>query len=318
MPQPQITVERLDRRRFLVRLGKSVTAITVAGAYVGTLVGCEGQPEAKEGPAERWSSRNALPNVGASVEPVPGTRPELTPIEDHYTTFNFKELPTHSLEDWRLTVGGLVEHPLTWTLDEIKRHEALHEFITLACISNPVGGPLVSTTRWTGTSLQRLLPRWNLKPEATHLRMEGADGFYETVSLETIRADERVMLAYEWDGVPLPMKHGFPLRIFIPSRYGMKQPKALGRKPNCGRPCRISPGSSGGLGAHSKRVSTHSQFAHTMGPAPCRRWSLLRPIRMALRGSTKGGRPSRRQPVLVASGRVRPISWRWPNRPVRS
>ena len=220
-----ITVERIDRRRFLVHLGRSVAAITVVGAYVGTLVGCERPPAGRPGEGERWSSFNTLPNAGASVQPVPGTRPEFTPIEDHYTTFNFAELPTHGIEDWRLRVSGLVDRPLTWTLDEITRHEPLHAFITLACISNPVGGPLISTTRWTGTSLQRLLPLWNVKPEATHLRMEGADSFYETVALETIQADERVMLAYEWDGVPLPMKHGFPLRIYIPSRYGMKQPK---------------------------------------------------------------------------------------------
>ncbi len=51
------------------------------------------------------------------------------------------------------------------------------------------------------------------------------DGFYEIVPLEVIRSDERVMLAYAWDGVPLAAGHGFPLRIYIPDVYGMKQPK---------------------------------------------------------------------------------------------
>jgi hypothetical protein len=69
------------------------------------------------------------------------------------------------------------------------------------------------------------LPDWRLKPEATHLKIRAADGFYEVVPLAVIKADERVMLAYAWDGVPLPTEHGFPLRIYIPNVYGMKQPK---------------------------------------------------------------------------------------------
>jgi len=101
----------------------------------------------------------------------------------------------------------------------------MHQFITLSCISNPVGGDLIGTTRWTGVSLQQLLPSLRLQAGATHLKIHAADEFYEIVSLETIRSDERVMLTYAWDGVPLLPEHGFPLRIYIPDLYGMKQPK---------------------------------------------------------------------------------------------
>jgi hypothetical protein len=88
-----------------------------------------------------------------------------------------------------------------------------------------VGGDLIGTTRWTGVSLKRLLPEWKLQPHATHLKIRSADGFYEVVPIETIQTDDRVMLAYAWDGAPLTAAHGFPLRIYIPDRYGMKQPK---------------------------------------------------------------------------------------------
>ena len=64
-----------------------------------------------------------------------------------------------------------------------------------------------------------------LKPNATHLKIRAADEFFEIVPLETIQADERVMLAYAWDGLPLTRDHGFPLRIYIPDLHGMKQPK---------------------------------------------------------------------------------------------
>jgi DMSO/TMAO reductase YedYZ molybdopterin-dependent catalytic subunit len=101
----------------------------------------------------------------------------------------------------------------------------MHQFVTLSCISNPVGGDLTGTTRWTGVSLQRLLPDLRLAPNATHLKIRSADGFYEIVPLEVITSDKRVMLTYAWDGVPLPREHGFPLRIYLPGLYGMKQPK---------------------------------------------------------------------------------------------
>jgi hypothetical protein len=101
----------------------------------------------------------------------------------------------------------------------------MDQFITLSCISNPVGGDLIGTTRWTGVSLQRLIPDLRLKPSATHLKIRSADRFFEVVPLDAIKADERIMLAYAWDGVPLTREHGFPLRIYIPDIHGMKQPK---------------------------------------------------------------------------------------------
>ncbi|HET8679831.1 MAG TPA: molybdopterin-dependent oxidoreductase, partial [bacterium] len=215
------SLERIDRRQFLIRVGGATAAITVVGAVVGSLVG--GRREVAR--AERWSAGAALPNAGASVQPAPGTRPEFTPLDDHYRIDINTFPPALDEKGWRLKVGGLVERPLEMTLDEIRGYRPTHQFVTLACISNEVAGDLISTTRWTGVSLKRLLPDLGLKPNATHLRIRSADGFHEVVALETIQRDERVMLTYAWDGVPLAVKHGFPLRIYIPNIYGMKQPK---------------------------------------------------------------------------------------------
>ena len=168
---------------------------------------------------------HALPNADAAVQPAPGTRPEYTPLEQHYRIDINTIPPAVDASQWSLKIGGLVEQPLSLTLEDLRRYEPMHQFITLACISNPVGGDLIGTTRWTGVSLQRLLPDLGLKPDATHLKIRSVDGFYEVVPLEIIRSDERVMLTYAWDGVPLLAEHGFPLRIYIPDVYGMKQPK---------------------------------------------------------------------------------------------
>ena len=88
-----------------------------------------------------------------------------------------------------------------------------------------MGTDLISTTQWTGVSVQEILADVKPKPEAENLYITSGDGFYESVSLDMINSDERIMLCHSWDGNPLPIDHGFPLRIWLPDRYGMKQPK---------------------------------------------------------------------------------------------
>ena len=220
-------VKRIDRRRFLVRLGGGAAVITVVGAVVGELSEARRREALMRAAAEpgRWSTTHSLPNANASVQPAPGTRPEFTALERHYRIDINTIPPAVDEQRWRLNITGLVEKPLSLTLEDLRRFEPMDQFITLSCISNPVGGDLIGTTRWTGLSLQRLLPDLALQPSASHLKIRSADKFFEVVPLDAIKADERIMLAYAWDGVPLRREHGFPLRIYIPDIHGMKQPK---------------------------------------------------------------------------------------------
>jgi hypothetical protein len=98
----------------------------------------------------------------------------------------------------------------------------------MQCISNPVGGDLTGTSLWTGVRLKDLLEEAGLAPGAQELAIESADGFYESVTMADMQ-DERTLLVYAMNGEPLPREHGFPLRIYIPNRYGMKQPKWITR-----------------------------------------------------------------------------------------
>jgi len=219
--------ERIDRRRFLIKLGGTTAAITVAGAVVGELAEARRHQAVvmASGEPVLWSATNPLPNANAAVEAAPGTRPELTPLERHYRIDINTIPPKINGQQWRLQIAGLVEKPLALTLQELERYEPMHQFVTLSCISNPVGGDLIGTTRWTGVSLQQLLPALQLAPSATHLKIRSTDSFFEVISLDAIKADRRIMLVYSWDGVPLKREHGYPLRIYIPDLYGMKQPK---------------------------------------------------------------------------------------------
>jgi DMSO/TMAO reductase YedYZ molybdopterin-dependent catalytic subunit len=205
------------RRTFLI----TVSGITIAATGAGGLLARLGRSVG----GRRWSDDHALPNAGSNVMPVSGTRVEFTPIEDFYRIDTNTRAPAIDGDRWRLALGGLVDREQALTLADVRAFAPTDAFATLSCISNPPGGDLISTTRWTGVSLQQLLPRLALKPSATHLKVTSADGFFEVVSLDTIRADARAMLAYAWDGVPLPIEHGFPLRLYVPDLYGMKQPK---------------------------------------------------------------------------------------------
>jgi DMSO/TMAO reductase YedYZ molybdopterin-dependent catalytic subunit len=210
-----------DRRHFLINLGSATASITVVGAVVAA--------------ALRTSSSKAvvhatpeveLPDRPGAIEPAPGTRPEYTPVANHYRIdINLRPMRVDG-ETWRLPITGMVERPLTLTLEDFRNfREQQHRFITLSCISNPLGGDLIGTTRWSGVSVRRILRDAGVREQARFLKLTSVDGFYETVPLDLINSDERIMFTYAWDGKPLTAEHGFPLRIYIPDRYGMKQPK---------------------------------------------------------------------------------------------
>lgn len=210
------------RRRRLLRM---LAALAVTTSTVSVVAGILADRLGRRAERRRWSDDHALPNAEADVVPVRGTRAEFTPIENFYRIDTDTRAPSLDADRWRLAIDGLVDRPQLLTLADLRALDPIELFATLCCISNPPGGDLISTTRWTGVSLKRLLPRLGLQPSATHLRVVSADGFFESLALDAILADERIMLAYAWDGVSLPVEHGYPLRLYVPDLYGMKQPK---------------------------------------------------------------------------------------------
>jgi DMSO/TMAO reductase YedYZ molybdopterin-dependent catalytic subunit len=218
-------VERLDRRRFMIRLGGASAVITVIGAGLGALIAASGESEPSV-QSLAWSDKNPLPNADAALEPAPGTRPEFTKVANHYRIDINALPPILHEEDWSLTINGMVDNPMVLTLDDLRNnYEPIDQFITLSCISNPVGGDLISTQRWTGVRLLDILREAGPTEGADYLYITCADGFYEYVARTMVVADQRIMLTYAWDDLPIPPEHGFPLRIYIPDLYGMKQPK---------------------------------------------------------------------------------------------
>jgi DMSO/TMAO reductase YedYZ molybdopterin-dependent catalytic subunit len=190
-----------------------------------TLSGATPQPSSTP-PIETTST--PLPATAAltrePVVPAPGTRPELTPNKDFYRIDINTRPPVIKETDWTLEVSGLFDRPRPLTLSDLVAYPAVTQPITISCISNPIGGDLISTSNWTGVPLRVVLKDLGLRREAEELYIKAADGFYESVAMEDMM-DPRTLLVYGMNGETLPVEHGFPLRIYIPNRYGMKQPK---------------------------------------------------------------------------------------------
>jgi hypothetical protein len=114
-------VTRIDRRRFLIRIGGASAVVTVAGASIG-MFSDSVRRRTVLAAGDCWSSANSLPNADAAVAPEPRTRTEYTPLERHYRIDINTSPPRINGEKWRLKIDGLVETPITLTLDELRRH----------------------------------------------------------------------------------------------------------------------------------------------------------------------------------------------------
>lgn len=234
-------VESLGRRQFLIRVGTGAAVVTAVGAGVGALLSRTDEA------VEVASAPTLAPDATAEAMPTsvpaqaaangefaaaPGTRSEITPVAEHYRIDISVIIPEIPEEGYvlpftsRISADGVQRTLAELTLDQIRSdYEPISAMVTMSCISNNVGGDLISTLEWTGARMSDILASMEIPPGATHLLITAADGFDEYVSLDLINSDDRIMLAYDWAGEPLIPKHGFPLRIHIPNHYGMKQPK---------------------------------------------------------------------------------------------
>jgi len=239
------------RRRFLAKLAGLSFGLSAAFAAAASLMRRRGgAAETTAGgrtpvaPLPSTASETSGPAasppasaLAARPAPVSGTRSEITPNDRFYRIDINLEPPRIDPGTWRLRVEGLVEEPLVLTLDELRTMPAQSQMITLECISNRLGGDLISTSLWTGVRLSEVLRHARAKPGAQAVDIEAADGFYESVGMEDAN-DDRTLLVYAMNGEPLTPAHGFPLRIYIPNRHGMKQPKWIERLRVSDRPGR--------------------------------------------------------------------------------
>ncbi len=151
----------------------------------------------------------------------------ITPNDDFYVTSKGMT-PFLKASAWKLKVDGLVSSPFALSYQELLALPRLEKEFTLECISNPIGGNAIGNARWTGTPLKPLLERARPSKEAAYAVLHAADGFTSGHPITRLWNEEN-FLAYQMNGDDLPPNHGYPVRIFIPGKFGMKQPKWITR-----------------------------------------------------------------------------------------
>jgi DMSO/TMAO reductase YedYZ molybdopterin-dependent catalytic subunit len=166
----------------------------------------------------------ALASAAAPQTPAGGWG-GFTPNADFYVT-TYGSTPRVDPSQWRLKIHGQVKNSLELNFAEIKALPPVNETLTLECIGNPPNGTLIGNAKWTGPKLDALLKRARPLSKGVYAKLRAADGYTTGIPIDELMRREN-FLPYLMNGVPLPPEHGYPLRIFIPGKYGMKQPKWL-------------------------------------------------------------------------------------------
>ena len=166
-------------------------------------------------PASRAPS---LP-AGSNLD-IKGLSPFITPNDAFYRVDTALILPEISPQDWQLRIHGMVDREVTISFAELLKRPLIEDYVTLTCVSNPVAGPYIGNARWLGASLASLLRSARVQAGADQLLCTSTDGFTSGTPIQAILDGQDALLAVAMNGAPLPVAHGFPVRMVTPGLYG--------------------------------------------------------------------------------------------------
>jgi len=208
------------RRRFLTTSG-----LAAVSAAAGALVGRELITRHNVS-AARAAVRFPKPAVAAPPLPpgsdlnIPGLSSFITPNGSFYRVDTALLLPQVDPATWQLRIHGMVQREVTLTFDELLRRPLIEDYITLTCVSDPVGGPYVGNARWLGASLADLIRQARPLAGADQLLCTSVDGFTSGTPLQVVLDGRDALLTVAMNGQALPVEHGFPARMVVPGLYG--------------------------------------------------------------------------------------------------
>jgi DMSO/TMAO reductase YedYZ molybdopterin-dependent catalytic subunit len=203
------------------------TLVRVAGGLIGgaAVVGYAGRYFAQQTSVDTARRAVVLPSPSGppAVAPVGADVADLayvTPNDRFYQIDIALVSPRVNPETWTLKIHGRVARPLTLTFDDLLRRPMIERYITLACVSNEVGGDLIGNARWLGTPLGALLDEVGPLGGADQVVSRSVDGFTAGTPTAVLRDGRDAMIAIGMNGEPLPIDHGFPARLVVPGVYG--------------------------------------------------------------------------------------------------
>lgn len=211
--------EGVDRRRALGLAG-AVLLVGAAAAVAGQVLAAgRSAVEAARAALRIPAPARPAPPLPDGVQ-VPGVGPFVTPAADFYRIDTALTIPRVDPATWRLRVHGLVEREVSLSLDELLDDALVEAWVTLTCVSNPVGGSLAGNALWTGLPVREVLARAGPQPGADMVLSRSADGFTASTPIEVLLDERDALLAVAMNGEPLPLAHGFPVRLVVPGLYG--------------------------------------------------------------------------------------------------
>ena len=211
----------LDRRRFLAAVGGVAAGSALVASAGGLLTRARNNTETVRAEVvlpEPTDPAAPLP-AGAQVD-VAEMPPFVTPNEDFYRIDTAFVLPQVDPQQWQLRVHGLVEREVVISFEELLDSALVEAHVTLTCVSNTVGGDLVGNATWLGLPVRDVLSRAGVQTDADMVLSRSADGFTASTPLAALTDDRQALLAVAMNGEPLPVEHGFPVRMVVPGLYG--------------------------------------------------------------------------------------------------
>jgi DMSO/TMAO reductase YedYZ molybdopterin-dependent catalytic subunit len=207
---------------------RSFLAASAATAGVAAVAGLGGRLLAERSSVSSARQALRLPKPSESAPPlpagvnldIPGLTPFITSNTDFYRVDTAIVLPQVAPSAWQLRIHGMVAREITITFDELLRRPLIEDYITLCCVSNPVGGPYISNALWLGASLASVLREAGIRAGADQLMCTSVDGFTSGTPVQTVMDGRDALLAVAMNGQPLPVAHGFPVRMVVPGLYG--------------------------------------------------------------------------------------------------
>ena len=209
------------RRQFLVAAGVGVAAAAV-GEIGGRSLATRKNVSAAQAALRFPKASVPAPPLPAGVNlPVPGLSSFITPNSQFYRVDTALLVPQVDPSNWQLRIHGMVSREVVITFDELLRRPLIEDYVTLCCVSNPVGGPYIGNAKWLGASYGSLIRAAGPLRGADQLLCTSVDGFTSGTPLAVVLDGHRdSLIAVAMNGAALPTEHGFPARLVVPGLYG--------------------------------------------------------------------------------------------------
>jgi DMSO/TMAO reductase YedYZ molybdopterin-dependent catalytic subunit len=207
-------------RRSVLLLG-GLLVVGGVGTIVGRYLSVKTPTVTAPAVIPKPTSTLAPPAAGTSFDDIDGLSPLIVPAGEFYKIDTRLTIPHLAAEGWTVKVTGMVNNELELTYDQLAAMPLFEQWVTIACVSNEVGGNLVGNAKWTGVLLNSVLEKAGVQPGATQVVGRAFDGF--TVGFPTDHlsgAGKNAMVALLMNGDLLPAAHGFPVRLIVPGLFG--------------------------------------------------------------------------------------------------